>query len=54
MLEDYDIKVQGGGYGIILARSEKIFAQRLGKPKVAICPNCDEISIYIDETNKLK
>ena len=54
MIENYDIKVQGAGYGIVLAASEKIFADRLGKPKVAVCPDCGEISIYIEDSSKLK
>lgn len=54
MLEDYDIKVQGGGYGITITDSEKIFAARLGKPKVAVCPNCGEVSVYIEDVDKLK
>lgn len=54
MLEDYDIKVQGGGYGITITESEKIFATRLGKPKVAVCPNCGEVSIYIEDIDKLR
>ena len=29
------------------------FAGRLGRPKVAICPKCGEISIYIADVAKL-
>jgi len=54
MIEDCDLKVQGAGYGLILANSQKIFAERLCKPQVAVCPNCGEISMYIDDTSKLK
>lgn len=53
MVENCDIKVQGAGYGITIASSEKLFADRIGKPKVAICPNCGEISIYMENTEKL-
>lgn len=53
MIEGCDLKVQGAGYGVILASSEKIFANRLGKPKVAICPKCGEVSIYIEKPEKL-
>lgn len=53
MIEGCDLKVQGAGYGVILASSEKIFAKRLGKPKVAICPKCGEVSIYIEKPEKL-
>ena len=27
---------------------------RIGKPKVAICPKCGEVSIYIEDVDKLK
>lgn len=54
MVEQCDLKVQGAGYGVVLTSNEKIFSERLGKPKIAICPNCGEISIYMDDVNKLK
>ena len=48
------IKVQGGGYGIVLTDDEnKLFGGRMGSPKVAICPNCGEVSIYLENTSKL-
>ena len=53
MIENCDVKVQGAGYGIIISSSEKIFADRIGKPKVAICPQCGEISMYIENPEKL-
>lgn len=54
MMENYDIKVEGGAYGIVIANSDKkLFPKRIGKPKVAVCPNCGEISIYVD-IEKLK
>lgn len=54
MIENCDIKVQGGAYGITIASSEKVFADRIGKPKVAVCPDCGEVSIYIENPQKLK
>ena len=55
MVEDCDIKVESGGYGLTVANSEnRIFAGRIGKPKVAVCPSCGEISIYIENTRDLK
>lgn len=54
MVEHCDLKVQGAGYGVVLTSNEKVFSERLGKPKIAICPNCGEVSIYIDDVNKLK
>ena len=26
---------------------------RIGKPKVAICPKCGEVSIYVEDVEKL-
>ena len=55
MMENCGIKVQGGGYGIVLTDNEnKLFGGRMGNPKVAICPNCGEVSIYLEKTSKLK
>lgn len=53
MIENCDIRVQGAGYGINLMSSKKLFADKHGKPKVAICPNCGEVSIYIENPEKL-
>lgn len=55
MKEGCAIKVEGAGYGIVISKDENaLFKGRIGKPQVAICPNCGEISIYIADINKLK
>ncbi len=55
MKEDCGIKVGGYGYGIVLTSDEnRRFAGRMGPPKVAICPKCGEVSIYLEDTSKLK
>lgn len=55
MKENCAIKVEGAGYGIVLSSDEKkLFGGRMGKPKVAICPKCGEVSIYIEDIEKLK
>lgn len=55
MKESCDLRVQGAGYGLVLAKDEnKLFGGRVGKPKVAICPRCGEISLYLDEVEKLR
>ena len=52
--EDCAVKVEGAGYGIILSSDEaKLFGGRIGKPKVAICPKCGEVSIYLEDVSKL-
>lgn len=55
MKENCSIKVEGTGYGIVMSSDEnKLFGGRIGKPKVAICPKCGEVSIYIEDMDKLK
>ena len=54
MIENYSIKIEGAAYGIVIATDDKrLFANRIGKPKVAICPNCGEVSIYVENTKNL-
>lgn len=55
MKENCAIKVEGAGYGIVLSSDEnKLLRGRMGNPKVAICPNCGEVSIYLEDLDKLK
>ena len=55
MKENRDLRVQGAGCGLVLAKDEnKLFGGRVGKPKVAVCPRCGEISLYLDDVEKLR
>ena len=55
MKENCAIKIEGAAYGIVMSSDEKkLFGSRIGQPKVAICPKCGEVSIYIVDTEKLK
>ena len=46
MKENCAVKIEGAGYGIVLSSDEnKLFGGRIGKPKVAICPECGEIKL---------
>ena len=55
MKEGCAIKIEGAGYGIVMSSDEsKLFGGRVGKPKVAICPECGEVSIYVEDLHKLK
>lgn len=54
MKENCAIKIEGGAYGIVMATDEKLFGNRIGKPKVAICPECGEVSMYVEDLTKLK
>lgn len=42
MRENCGIKVEGAGYGIVLSADE------------AICPKCGEVSIYLEDLDRLK
>lgn len=54
MVENCSIKVEGAGYGIVMAIDDKqLFSKRIGKPKIAICPNCGEVSIYVENVKDL-
>lgn len=49
MKENCTIKIEGAGYGIVMSTDEnKLFSGRIGKPKVAICPTCGEVSVYVE------
>lgn len=55
MKENCDIRVEGAGYGVVLSQdADKLFGGRIGKPRVAICPQCGEVSIYLPDTSVLK
>lgn len=55
MKENCAIKMEGTGYGIVMSSDKsKLFAGRIGRPKVTICPKCGEISIYIADVAKIK
>jgi hypothetical protein len=56
MKEDCALKIEGSGNAIILSTDtgdSSIFHGKIGKPKVAICPFCGEVSFYTDELKKL-
>lgn len=55
MVENCSVKVEGAGYGMVMATDDRrIFSNRMGKPRVAICPECGEISFYIENVDQLK
>ena len=54
MREGCAIKVEGAGYGVVLSDDEtKLFGGRIGRPGVAICPSCGEVSLYLADVEKL-
>lgn len=55
MQEGCTVKVEGAGYGVVLSTEEnKLFSGRIGKPRVAICPKCGEVSLYLEDVSRLK
>lgn len=53
MIEGFDVKVESAGYGIKISKGTGILAKRLEKPKVAICPKCGEISLYVENLDEI-
>ena len=53
MVEDLDIKVEGGAYGIKITQ-QGIFKDNLGKFKCAVCPECGYTEICIQDVSKVK
>ncbi len=54
MVESCHFRVEGGAYGIVIVTGRnKLFGRKIGTPKVAICPKCGEVSIYIENIKSL-
>jgi hypothetical protein len=53
MVEDLIIRDSGDATRIVL-NAPGFFGKTLGKVKAAACPNCGEISIYLEDTDKLR
>ena len=53
MVEGCKIKVFASNAGIAITHPHKKFFARIGAPKAAICPSCGEISLYLDDREKL-
>ncbi len=55
MIENCGIKIKGAAYGIVLTDDEsKWWRGRMEEPKVALCPECGEVSIYLENVEKIK
>lgn len=55
MIEGFGINVKHGAYGITITRNEKYRPfGNLAAPKVAICPKCGEISLYLEDLEQMK
>ena len=53
MVQDLDIKVEGGSYGIKITQ-QGIFKDNLGKLQCAVCPECGYVETYIKDPIKTK
>lgn len=51
--EDYQYKVDMQGYGIRIT-TKGVFGTTVEKPKVAVCPKCGEVSLYIENFKSIK
>lgn len=55
MKENCGIIVKGTVKGIVLTDDKnKCWSGGLGSPQVAICPNCGEVSVYLEEIARLQ
>lgn len=53
MVEGFNIMVERGLYGIQIFKENGAFAKAVAKPKLAICPECGEISFYMDNVDEI-
>lgn len=54
MVEGCAIRQSDNACGIVIMDSDRLFAKTIGKPKAAVCPECGEVSIYLENLDKLK
>ena len=54
MKSNLRLKVNGGGYGLVVSVNEKHQATTIGDIKVAVCPECGYTETYLDDTNELE
>ena len=56
MVEDYILKTENltSWASVVLGKGSGVFSGTKGKVKASVCPNCGEISIFIDELEKVK
>ena len=51
---DLRLKVNGGGYGMVVRVDEKQKAKIIDDVKVAVCPECGNIEMYLEDLTDLK
>ena len=53
MIEDFDLKVEGGAAGLKITR-QGLFRDNLGKLACAVCPECGYAETYLPDTSRIK
>lgn len=54
MIEDCSVKVQYEGEGIKILKKNGFFSYTSSIAKAAVCPNCGNVSLYVDDFEKFK
>ena len=54
MRADLRLKVNGGGYGIVVDVDEKENTTTIDDVKVAVSPECGHTEMYLEDLTKLK
>ena len=54
MRADLRLKVNGGGYGIVVDVGEKQKTTTIDDVRVAVCPECGYTEMYLEDLTKLK
>ena len=54
MRADLRLKVNGGGYGIVVDVDEKQKTTTIDDVRVAVCPECSYTEMYLEDLTKLK
>ena len=51
---DLRLKVNGGGYGMVVRVDEKQKATTIDDVRVAVCPECGYTEMYLEDLTKMK
>ena len=54
MRADLRLKVNGGGYGIVVDVDEKQKTTTIDDVRVAVCPECGYTEMYLEDLTNLK
>ena len=54
MRADLRLKVNGGGYGIVVDVDEKQKTTTIDDVRVAVCPECGYTEMYLEDLSKLE